>query len=285
MLFVYNNDGLGYQMNIIKNNKILNPVSGRYVLMNRKLGSKLLNEYLKSSEVLPSMSDDALILYQECMETDDENTIKVDNEVLPSISVDALLIYNANIYTNEENTVKVDDMESFKNELLNLQHKNVKYLRILGNVMYIPPEIEYLTSLEYLDLSYNRLETLPIEVCNLRNLQTLRLTGNKLCSLPNEICKLKMIEMLHIDNNKITELPESIGEMTLLQGLYANNNQLVTIPCEMCKLQCLIWIELINNNIIHIPFEINCHIVYKYDFMGMDWIDEIPDMSLPTILF
>jgi Leucine-rich repeat (LRR) protein len=267
----------GYQMNMIKNNKILNPVSGRYVLMNRRVGSKLLTEYLKSSEVLPSMSDDA---YKECIKTNDENTIKSSE-----VSIFALLIYNANIDTNDENTVNVDDMKSFKNALLNLQHKNVKYLRILGNVINLPSEIAYLTSLEYLDLSYNKLKTLPIEVCNLTNLQTLRLSGNELDSLPDEICKLKRIEMLHIDNNKIMALPESIGEMTQLQGLYANNNQLVTIPNAMCKLKCLIWIELMNNNIIHIPFDINAHIVYKYDFMGIDWIDELPDMSLPTIMF
>lgn len=144
----------------------------------------------------------------------------------------------------------------------------------------LPIEIEQLTNLTSLTLSYNQFSTLPKEVFQLKNLKelfllgnsltilpkeigqlthltTLYLTDNNLSSLPPEIGKLTQLTTLDINNNKLTALPKEIGQLINLKEFYLYGNSLNTLPKEVAQLVNLISFELTNNSISVLPEELS----------------------------
>ena len=63
-----------------------------------------------------------------------------------------------------------------------------------------------------LDLSGEKLTTVPAEIGQLKNLTELRLSGNKLTSLPAEFGQLKNLTELSLGSNPIKEPPPEIVE-------------------------------------------------------------------------
>ncbi|MCJ7651770.1 MAG: leucine-rich repeat domain-containing protein, partial [Candidatus Lokiarchaeota archaeon] len=74
-------------------------------------------------------------------------------------------------------------------------------------------------NLEYLDLSYNRLTSLPEYICDFKSLKSLYLSANQLTHLPDCIHNLKSLEFIDLRDNKLTLLPESIGKLKNLDSL------------------------------------------------------------------
>jgi len=91
----------------------------------------------------------------------------------------------------------------------------------------VPPLIEKLKHLKYLDLSNNEMEALSNSVTNLENLQVLKLNGcRKLKELPRDIGRL--INLRHLDVGcyldgdlcaNLEYMPLGIGKLTSLQTL------------------------------------------------------------------
>jgi len=68
-----------------------------------------------------------------------------------------------------------------------------------------------------LNLSNNRLTTLPNDIGNLCSLNELFLQYNCLTRLPDSICDLSMLEELDVKNNRLSELPGKLLQCKLLQ--------------------------------------------------------------------
>ena len=68
--------------------------------------------------------------------------------------------------------------------------------------------VESFSDLESLDISYNKLKTLPKEIGNFTKLLALWLSSNNLESLPDEVCELINLNTLTLDNNPNLELNE-----------------------------------------------------------------------------
>ncbi|KAK9129736.1 hypothetical protein Sjap_010223 [Stephania japonica] len=91
----------------------------------------------------------------------------------------------------------------------------------------IPSSLGRLSSLETLDLSWNRMTgSIPDSLTDLVSLRVLDISGNMLTGkLPRSIGKLKSLMTLHLYNNNLTgEIPDSIGELTSLNTLHLSNN-------------------------------------------------------------
>ncbi len=74
----------------------------------------------------------------------------------------------------------------------------------------------------YLDLSMQKLKSLPPDIEKLKNLRYLDLSYNHFTSLPEEIARLPKLEVLKISGlYNMPHIPEFIYSMTHLKELYA----------------------------------------------------------------
>ena len=107
-----------------------------------------------------------------------------------------------------------------------------------------------------LDLSNNRLTSLPDVIGSLKNLTCLYLYNNRLTSLPDTIGALQNLQRLLIHNNQLTSLPDTIGALISLTELVLHNNRLTSLPNTMGALQNLQNLVLTSNSIDALPLEI-----------------------------
>lgn len=94
----------------------------------------------------------------------------------------------------------------------------------------IPNSIGKLRRLNYLDLSHNEIERLPISFTQLTLLRVLIVKSNALWELPDDIGKLKNLEELDASNNQLKVLPESFGDLLSLKILGLRHNRLESLP-------------------------------------------------------
>ncbi|KAA0190215.1 hypothetical protein FBUS_03522 [Fasciolopsis buskii] len=110
-----------------------------------------------------------------------------------------------------------------------------KRLRVLdlseNKITSIPDEMNELPELYSLDLSKNRLTELPISVCQLKQLADLNCRRNKISDLPNHLYRLKQIEQAHIleglsrkglwiMGNPLHSVPKTVWQTTSTKRLW-----------------------------------------------------------------
>ncbi|AES69095.1 NB-ARC domain disease resistance protein, putative [Medicago truncatula] len=107
----------------------------------------------------------------------------------------------------------------------NMQHDLFSRLKCLRMLTFsgcllseLVDEISNLKLLRYLDLSYNKIASLPDTICMLYNLQTLLLKGcHQLTELPSNFSKL--INLRHLELPCIKKMPKNMGKLSNLQTL------------------------------------------------------------------
>ena len=123
-----------------------------------------------------------------------------------------------------------------------LDANGVKNLQLRGNELSgpIPPELENLTNLFYLNLSKNQLTgTIPAELGNLPILLQLHLSENQLTgTIPTELGDLTELHELELNHNELTgSIPTQLGNLSELVRLRLESNELTgTIPTELGNL-------------------------------------------------
>ncbi|XP_030750920.1 ras suppressor protein 1-like [Sitophilus oryzae] len=92
--------------------------------------------------------------------------------------------------------------------------------------------------LEILDLTYNNLkeDLLPGNFFMMQTLRALYLGDNDFEKLPPEIKNLKNLEILGLRENDLIELPKEIGELSRLRELHVQGNRLTILPPELGNL-------------------------------------------------
>ncbi|XP_013785278.2 leucine-rich repeat-containing protein 59-like [Limulus polyphemus] len=99
-----------------------------------------------------------------------------------------------------------------------------------------------------LDLSLNELSEVPVkELAALPKATHIDLSCNKISSLPSNFATLNHIIRLDLSKNDLKELPHNIGNMTRLQHLDLYGNKLTMLPLTFCRLKNLKWLDLKNN--------------------------------------
>lgn len=102
----------------------------------------------------------------------------------------------------------------------------------------IPTEILLFKNLKGLDLSNNKLDSLP-NTFIFHQLETLNLTNNKFRVFPPVICKNTGLTKLLMGKNYLTEIPECIGELYNLETLDIWFNVITVLPESLTQLNKL----------------------------------------------
>lgn len=128
-------------------------------------------------------------------------------------------------------------------------------INLQGNeISTIPPTIESLASvLTALDLSSNRIASIPAQVCGLFTLRDLNLSRNKLIALPDNFGSLKALQRVNISVNRLTALPPSLGALGALQELDVSKNQLGSLEDGIGRLLALRSLNASDNTIRAVP--------------------------------
>lgn len=124
----------------------------------------------------------------------------------------------------------------------------------------LPSEMGQLDLLDMMYISHNRLESLFPEIGCLPLLSVLYLSNNRLTSLPTEIGRLSKLRKLDLSHNQLTCLPPKFGRhLSSLNWSNLSNNQLTSLPSTIGNLPVLEVLDLSTNRLTSLPSEL-CHI-------------------------
>jgi hypothetical protein len=116
---------------------------------------------------------------------------------------------------------------------------SITSLRMPGEELdQIPLEIGSCGGLQSLDLSNNRISSLPPSMENLEQLQELRLGGNKLHQFLENCSRLRDLKALHLDSNLLEGLPPDMENLRLLT-LNISFNPLTHFPSVLWRMTSL----------------------------------------------
>ncbi|NXD33947.1 PIDD1 protein, partial [Copsychus sechellarum] len=122
-----------------------------------------------------------------------------------------------------------------------------------GSLTSLPPDFGSLSCLTHLDLSFNRLSTLPSCILHLSSLRVLLVSHNSLVTLPEDFGSLSKLTFFSAMKNQLKDLPQSIGELTMLQDLDLSENALELLPEEVGNLHNCTELDLSGNRLLSIP--------------------------------
>lgn len=166
------------------------------------------------------------------------------------------------------------------------QLNGIKRLQLVEELTQFPQEIfDLADSLEILDLSNNKLSSLPKDLYRLHQLKILFISNNEFEHLPNALGKCPKLEMigfkankiktiadhalpvqtrwLILTDNKIEKLPNNIGKLHRLQKLALAGNELTKLPDTMANCKNLELIRLSANKLKALP----------------DWLIQLPKLA------
>ncbi|KAG0179119.1 cysteinyl-tRNA synthetase [Apophysomyces sp. BC1021] len=128
-------------------------------------------------------------------------------------------------------------------ETLPRSFQSFKYLTILfisnNSFTKFPEVICEITSLAYLDISFNKIVTFPDEIGNLVNLVGLFAIANRLTgSLPLSFAKLQKLQELDIRQNLITDL-DVIGQLPKLEIVFVDYNAISIVSFDFRNIRQL----------------------------------------------
>ncbi|KAM5135410.1 leucine-rich repeat-containing protein 59 [Mantella aurantiaca] len=99
-----------------------------------------------------------------------------------------------------------------------------------------------------LDLSLSDLSEVPVrELAALPKATWLDLSCNKLTTLPGDFCSLTHIVRLDLSKNQLVQLPSEFGRLINLQHLDLLQNRLTVLPVTFAQLKSLKWLDLKDN--------------------------------------
>lgn len=134
-----------------------------------------------------------------------------------------------------------------------ISFKSLQKLICYHNILrYIPEELYLLSNLKHVDLSRNFLQTLPPELCRMK-LDYLNLSNNRLVSVPLELGKIATLQYLNLSCNMLQELPPSICKLSALEHLDLHRNELRDLPPEVYLLRDVIYIDVSGNYLNRLP--------------------------------
>ncbi|CAH8287274.1 unnamed protein product [Schistosoma mattheei] len=127
-----------------------------------------------------------------------------------------------------------NQLQSIPKRLVNLEYINFNhnYINALND------SISNLAHLKYLSSSHNKLTTLPESMCSMLNkLEYLNLGYNHILTLPFNFGLLQNMKTLLLHKNFLTRLPETFGQLKSLTVLDLAGNNLQLLPSNFTQLK------------------------------------------------
>lgn len=110
-----------------------------------------------------------------------------------------------------------------------------------------------LLNMTHLDISYNRIKSIPGQIGNLRELVWFNADGNILAALPSSLAYIQGIEYISACENSIGEIPEEFRELTTLHTLSLSSNRISTLRGDLSDASSLTVLNISNNSITQLP--------------------------------
>ncbi|MCL1803345.1 MAG: leucine-rich repeat domain-containing protein [Eubacteriaceae bacterium] len=128
--------------------------------------------------------------------------------------------------------------------------------------------------LRTIDLHGNELESVAnLESCPM--LEMLNLSGNKLASVPTGLTKLREVSFLDLSNNMIGSVP-SLSNLSKLISINLDGNKLTEVPLSFSPSMPLTTLKLSNNSITSIPEGLADYSSLEFLYLNVNCIEELP---------
>lgn len=108
----------------------------------------------------------------------------------------------------------------------------------------IPAEIKQFTNLQELNLSNNKITTIDSILLAFPNLQKLIVSKNKIEFLSNDFCQAKHLKYVDLSQNQLYLLPLCMGDLTELEYLDIWNNSVERFPDSFSQLTKLKTLDI-----------------------------------------
>ncbi|MGB5867555.1 MAG: leucine-rich repeat-containing protein kinase family protein, partial [Arcobacteraceae bacterium] len=144
-----------------------------------------------------------------------------------------------------------ENLSTFPNKIFDLAN-SLEFLDLSNNKLTTIPNLEKLTHLKIAFFSNNLLTEVPHAFKGCKNLYMLGLKANQIETFDENILPLS-ISWLILTDNKLKKLPNSIGDLTKLQKFPLAGNQLSSLPETMQNCKNLELIRLSANNLTQMP--------------------------------
>uniref|UniRef100_A0A023GK05 Putative leucine-rich repeat lrr protein n=1 Tax=Amblyomma triste TaxID=251400 RepID=A0A023GK05_AMBTT len=123
-----------------------------------------------------------------------------------------------------------------------------------SNLKEFPKELCVIEGvLRTLDLSGNKLTSLPASISRFELLKHLTVANNRIAFLPDSLCKLMKLETLNLASNNLTRLPDTLCQLSNLRNVNLSDNRISTFPQCFCGLKHLDVLDLSRNRISEVP--------------------------------
>ena len=113
----------------------------------------------------------------------------------------------------------------------------------------LPDAIFQFPNLQELILDKNKLTALPSELGQLVNLQILKASQNEIDTIPAALLELKNLRILDLGDNLIEKIPNDIDHLVALESLILWDNPIVQYPASMGDMASLKFLDLLHNQI------------------------------------
>lgn len=144
-----------------------------------------------------------------------------------------------------------------------IRNLNLPRNKLLGLLSFRTPQLQmnhfrYITDM---NLSGNKLNTLPPEIGVLKSLKTMNLAWNNIFKLPDSIGDLQSLELLDLSHNNMSVMKGNFAQLHKLEDMNLSHNMFKTVPPVLLKLRAL--------RILDFSFNALQHLAVLPDFLDM----------------